>query len=194
MSHHIYHTEAFILDSREVGEANRAFSLFTRELGLVVATAQGVRLLKSKLRYTLQDYAHVKVDLVRGKEIWRVVSGGPTPPQLAHDILLPLYARVCKLVLRLCHGEEKNEELFEIMLDFFNYSESVDEETVKEYFAPLEIVLVLKVLYTLGYIGDSSIIELFIAKKFGEINLQNVMSQKNVFVSYINLALSESHL
>ena len=67
--HHIYHTEAFVLGSRNVGEANKMLSLYTRELGLVYAHAQGIRLGKSKLRFGLQDFSHATVDLVQGKDI-----------------------------------------------------------------------------------------------------------------------------
>jgi len=63
--HHIYHTHGFILSSRNNGEANRMLMIYTREMGLIRAVAQGIRLHKSKLRFTLQDFSYVNVDLVR---------------------------------------------------------------------------------------------------------------------------------
>ncbi len=75
--HHIHHTNALILGSRNRGEANRVFTILTREMGLIHAVAQGVRLNKSKLRYALTDYSYAKIDLVRGKEVWRITSATP---------------------------------------------------------------------------------------------------------------------
>src|SRR3989344_4669221 len=72
--HHIYHTEGIILGSKNFGESGRYYSIFTRNLGMVYASAQGVRKMSSKLRFILQDFACVKIDLVQGKDFWRVPS------------------------------------------------------------------------------------------------------------------------
>ena len=55
MAHHVYTTPAYLIESTPSGEANKSYLLFTKDLGMIRATAQGVRLLKSKLRYSLQD-------------------------------------------------------------------------------------------------------------------------------------------
>ena len=74
MLHHIYHTEGFVLSGQSVGEANKYFRIFTKDFGMVGAMAQGIRLLQSKLRYSLQDYSYSKISLVRGKQVWRIVG------------------------------------------------------------------------------------------------------------------------
>src|SRR6476646_175067 len=76
--HHIYHTEGIILSSRNYGEAGKYYSIFTRDLGMIYATASGVRKLSSKLRFVLQDFVYVKVDLVQGKDFWRITSASKT--------------------------------------------------------------------------------------------------------------------
>ncbi len=65
-------------------------SIFTRELGLVRATAQGIRLEKSKLRYSSQLYSFGIFSFVHGKEFWRLTSAGElltAPPLLAGGAL-----------------------------------------------------------------------------------------------------------
>jgi len=54
--HHIHHTEGIILESRNFGEGGKYYSIFTRDLGMVYASAQGVRKMSSKLRFILQDF------------------------------------------------------------------------------------------------------------------------------------------
>ena len=76
--HHIYHTEGIILGSRNYGEAGKYYSIFTRDLGMVYASAQGVRRMSSKLRFVLQDFAYLKIDLVQGKDFWRVTNASKT--------------------------------------------------------------------------------------------------------------------
>ncbi len=48
MSHSIYHTEGFVIASQDTGEANKYYKIYTKDFGLIGATAQGVRHLKSK--------------------------------------------------------------------------------------------------------------------------------------------------
>src|SRR3954464_15134396 len=74
MAHHIYTTPGFIIHSAPQSESGKYFLVFTRDLGMVGATAQGVRLSQSKLRYYTQDYSFSLFSLVRGKDVWRMVG------------------------------------------------------------------------------------------------------------------------
>src|SRR5690349_10081885 len=67
-------TEGFIIDSRPSGEAGKLLYIFTKDHGLVMATAQGIRLEKSKLRYFIQDYSFGVYSFVKGKEYWRLTN------------------------------------------------------------------------------------------------------------------------
>jgi len=76
--HHIYHTEGIILGNKNYGEAGKYYSVFTRDLGMIYASAQGVRKMSSKLRFILQDFSCIKMDFVRGKDFWRITSASKT--------------------------------------------------------------------------------------------------------------------
>src|SRR3990167_1069534 len=109
--HHIYHTEGIILGSKNFGEAGRYYSIFTRDLGMIHASAQGVRKMSSKLRFILQDFAYVKVDLVQGKDFWRVTSASKTNKleQLSKNRgTLEVVSNIAKLLKRLLAGVEPN--------------------------------------------------------------------------------------
>ena len=49
-------------------------SIFTRDLGLVFASAQGIRFEKSKLRPFTRDYSFGQFSFVKGKEYWRLTG------------------------------------------------------------------------------------------------------------------------
>jgi len=70
----VYTTAGFVLGSAERGEANKIYSIYTKDFGLVRASAQAVRLEKSKLRYNLDDFTHGHFSLVRGKELWKLTG------------------------------------------------------------------------------------------------------------------------
>ncbi len=74
MSHVIYQTEGIVLGKRDFGEAERMLYVYTEKFGMVNAIAQGVRYVKSKLRYNLDLFAYGNFSLVAGREIWRITD------------------------------------------------------------------------------------------------------------------------
>ena len=193
--HHIYHTHGFILSSRNMGEANKMLTIYTAELGLVRAFAQGVRLHKSKLRFTLQDFSYAKIDLVRGREIWRVASAkhiSSFPMARRNSQSLLLVTRVCTLLERLCVGESPNENIFN---DFIQALYLLDDENISPSSREaLELHLVLRIMNSLGYIGDSEILSKYLSTSFDENKTELLLKERRSIISHINKALSESQL
>ena len=193
--HHIYHTQGFVLGSRNKGEANKMLTIYTREMGLVRAMVQGVRLHKSKLRFSLQDFSYASVDFVRGKDIWRVTSAkniSTFPFARSSKKSLLIIARVSSLLERLCDGEESNEKIFD---DFIQVLYLIDEVEVDDASREaLELHLVLRIMHSLGYIGESDALLEYLG---GEINLHKtaiLLKEKRSILSHINKALNESQL
>lgn len=153
MAHHIYHTRGIILGSVPIGESNRFYKIFTEELGLVGASAQSVRKEESKLRYVLQDYSFINVDLVRGKEVWRITSAGEESSFLAlknDTVRLKLFARTCALFSRLIHGEGREDALFRDLLGALNFLEQTAIPV--ELMLSFESLAALRSLVWLGYL------------------------------------------
>lgn len=153
MAHHIYHTRGIILGSVPIGESNRFYKIFTEELGLVGASAQSVRKEESKLRYVLQDFSLINVDLIRGKEVWRITSAGEEASYQAlkgDSIRLKLFARSCALLSRLIHGEGREDELFRDLLGALNFLEHTTIPT--ELTLSFESLAALRSLVWLGYL------------------------------------------
>ncbi len=197
MSHHIYQTSGFILGSSAFGEANRSFRVLTRDLGLIRASAQGVRFLKSKLRYAISDFSYCEFSLVRGQERWRV-TGVSKHADLYNEFrqtpeILLLFARVFSLLERLLSGEEKNKKLFKYI------EEAVLFARTKKLLAPLsrnfEYILVLRILSCLGYLGSSPDTAAFIESPFWSDELLLKMeSLTPKILGEINRSLKESQL
>lgn len=191
MSHHIYTTPGFIVHSAPHGEAGKFYLLFTRDLGMIGTTAQGVRLSQSKLRYHTQDYSYGLFSVVRGKEVWRMTGA----KEIEGIGLLPvsnrkLFVRIISLLKRLLHGEEKNEKLFEIVEKLYMYiTHSSDNLEYVEY------VTVLRILHCLGYISNESAFSDFISNTdITHSLLAQAENNKNLIINEINNALKESQL
>jgi len=193
--HHIYHTHGLILSSRNIGEANKMLTIYTREMGLVRASAQGIRLHKSKLRFSLQDFSYANIDLVRGRDIWRVTSAAnistfPYARSSRPSILL--IARISALIERLCDGEEANEDIFD---DFIQALYLLDDTNISlSSREALELHLVLRIMNTLGYIGESTMLEQYLSSSFDETKITSLLKERQSIIAHINKALNESQL
>lgn len=165
MSYHIYTTKGIILSSRPVREADRLYSVLTRDLGLIRATALGVRKGESKLRGSLEPFALSKISLVRGKEFWRITSA----EVLENIPNKPEVARPLQLLEKLVQGESHHVELFDMVEKFLTKEKGEKEE--------FETQFVANILFELGYL------------KKGDLHLP-----KKALIKAINEGLQHSHL
>ena len=191
--HHIYHTEGIILGSKNFGEAGRYYSILTRDLGMIYASAQGVRKMSSKLRFVLHDFAHIKVDLVQGKEFWRVTSASKTDTLkqvTKRRETFVIFANLARLLKRLLTGAEPNERLFSLLVEGLTVLEKTDST---EALRNVEAIIVLRIMNSLGYIGGESV-DNFVTSPYEDDFVFEISKHRSRLLSLINKALGETHL
>lgn len=189
----VYTTAGFVLGSAERGEANKIFSIYTEDFGLVRASAQGVRLEKSKLRYTLDDFARGHFSLVRGKELWRLTGSERDGDSIVSTEARRIVARVLNLVRRLVHGEERNPDLF-VALDTM-IKKAREISPVSGDLTPFELLSLLRVLHTLGYLGVlEGVDERVLTGDMTDEMFSLISKHRTGILSHINQALEQTQL
>lgn len=190
----IHHTEGLILSCINVGEADKYLSIFTKELGLVRVQAQGIRKLSSKLRYHVQDFSYARINLVQGREIWRLTNATKIKSfdkVIQNQYAFDIFINVTRLLGRLVAGEEKNEPLFLHLIDTFSF---LDEENLtREELRDTELIIVFRILHHLGYIGvekEKGITSSFIDRTL----LESIRPKRETLLSEINKSLKETQL
>lgn len=191
--HHIYHTEGIILGSGNFGETGKYYSIFTRDLGMIFASAQGIRKMSSKLRFVLQDFSYLKIDLIKGKDFWKITSASKTNKleKLSEPEVFAVFVNISKLLKRLLMGEDPNKVLFIDLLKglfILEKSKTIDE------LRNIEAIIVLRILNNLGYIGGNEILKDFIKSPFEEDLVFKVSKSRTKILYQINKALKETHL
>ena len=196
MSHHIYHTQGIVIEAFDVREANKSYWIFTRDLGMVVAAAQGVRLAASKLRFSLQPLSLIDVSLVRGRTTWRIVNAREISNTYWRIKDVPqstaMVSRVLRLMRRLVAGEEKNEVLFDKVFQGLTYL-SGGAHTTSDIMN-LEFILVLQILYTLGYLAPPTELLWCINDPLTPETIANMSIHRARALSHINSSLKETQL
>ncbi len=194
MSYHIYTTDGIILKRSTFGEANTLLYILTEDMGLIFASARSVRLSASKLRGALQEYAYVSVSCVKGKNGWKVTNVIEKrnfyfdSPLCAQKVL----AQISSVLLQMIQGETPHPEIFHTVLAGFDFMQEVSDEEISSF----EILVVLRVLYQLGYVVKDSTTLMYVADTLEWNNsiLKKVGESRELLVARINKALNESHL
>jgi len=196
VSHHKYQTEGFILGGFNVGESNRFLYVFTKEFGLVGASAQGVRELKSKLRYSLQDFSYSNVELVRGREVWRITNAENihTSSCFTENIeKQKIFTNITTFIKRFFVGEGSQCGLFDDIVAGVTFLR--DEDFTMEELKSFEVIMMLKILMHLGYFGEEDKFTIFLKKdNWNKGTLKQVVPIRTAAVCEINKAIDHSHL
>lgn len=182
------------MGSKNSGEAGKYYSIFTKDLGMIYASAQGVRKMSSKLRFVLQDFSYLKIDLVQGRDFWRVTSASKTN-KLEKITKQPetfkVFANIARLLKRLLAGVEPNEVLF---TDLLHGLSILEKSETKENLLNIEAIIVLRILNNLGYIGENETWQNLIRSPFEENLVFEVSKDRTKVLRQINKALKETHL
>lgn len=152
MAYEKYVTDALVCGSVARGAADRRYLLFTREAGMLWASAQSVREERSKHRYALQDFSRARVALIQGKQGWRVTGSESleNPYFNAADRRVRGYVRHIILTLRrYVHGEEAQPNLYDEVVTALALSSThaIDQ---------LEVLVTARMLHQLGYIDPGT--------------------------------------
>lgn len=191
MSHAIYQTPALILKTKNTHESNKLVYLYTQKFGLVYASMQSLRELRSKMRYHIHPYSLVDVDLVSGKNIWRItgVHENRSSFELVDSPWYRLVSLVSDMITRLCIGEEVNEHLWNDLALFFDNLKKENEDYLDAY----EIIIIVRILDSLGYWDTRGII-LESKNPYNHRVFEYINFHYNHYIQKINEALHSSQL
>lgn len=186
-----YSTDALVLRSREQGEADKVFALYTADFGLVWARASSVRAESSKMRAALQSCSRAQVSLVKGKRGWRLAGAVADVSAVSRNpASVAAFARAAELILRLVAGEERNQYLFDSLAEA---QEALYRDTTDA--ASVEIVCVARILFALGYLSAEALeTTLFAHTSYGLPHLEEAGQKKDALIAFINRAISETQL
>jgi DNA repair protein RecO (recombination protein O) len=156
MAGRAYSTEAVVLRSIRLGEADRVLHLYTEAHGRLGAVAKGVRKTMSRFGARLEPLSHVELVLHRGRGELQTV----TAAQLVrshHDAREDYYRFSVGMVgaeamLRLFSEEEANERAFTALTRFLDLLDGTPHAADRPTLDPLGLAFQLKLLWLAGYL------------------------------------------
>jgi DNA repair protein RecO (recombination protein O) len=160
MAGRAYSTEAVVLRTIRLGEADRVLHLYTAAHGRVGAVAKGVRKTMSRFGARLEPLSHVELVLHRGRGELETV----TAAQLvrSHREAREDYYRFsvgmigAEAMLRLFSEEEANERAFTALTRFLDLLDGTPHAAALPSLDPLGLAFQLKLLWLAGYLPHVS--------------------------------------
>lgn len=183
-----YHTNALVLGSREHGESDRVYALYTKDFGLVRARAVSVRAERSRLRYALSHYALSDLSFVLGKSGWKITGAAPRLSLSGGGA--DVFARIARLVMRLVSVEDANEYLFSTLTDAHR---SLSENSTQR--GTIELLCAARILFSLGYVSADALgTALFTHTAYEMEQLSEAEYMRETLLASVNRAITESQL
>ena len=151
-----YRTEAVVLRSFRLGEADRVLHLYTLDRGRVGAVAKGIRKTMSRFGARLEPLSHVEALLHQGSGELQTVTGAELI-RSHHSAREDRYRLGVGLVgaeamLRLFTEQERNPRAFEALTRFLDLLDDVPVRAARPSLDPLVLSFQLKLLWLSGYL------------------------------------------
>ncbi len=156
MAPRTYKTEAVVLRSMRLGEADRVLHLYTLDRGRVSAVAKGVRKTTSRFGARLEPLSHVELLLHQGQSDLQTITG--VDLRASHQAAREDYYRLsvgligAEAMLRLFSEQEANERAFTALTRFLDVLDTQPHVTERPALDPLALSFQLKLLWLSGYL------------------------------------------
>jgi DNA repair protein RecO (recombination protein O) len=151
-----YRTEAVVLRSFRLGEADRVLHVYTADRGRVGAVAKGVRRTKSRFGGRLEPLSHVELMLHQGSGELQTVTGADLRASHREAREDPYRLAVgligAEAMLRLFPEQEANERAFTALTRFLDHLDEIPSRApARPALDALALSFQLKLLWVSGY-------------------------------------------
>ncbi len=122
-------TQAVVISRRRWREADRFYTLFTKELGRVEVKVRAAAKSTSKLSGHLEPLTVVDVLLMKGKYGWQLNNVVIiNKPIISQPLASRMYGAIGTIVKSLIPIEQAEEEIYNDLIVLLNYLKNVDDE------------------------------------------------------------------
>ncbi len=149
-THH--RTQGFILKKNDIGEADRLFTIFTKDFGKLELLARAERKIKSKLRAGLELFYLSEIEFIQGKA-YKTLTDAILIDKFGNlrKSLKPLAiaSKISEVLDRLVKGQELDKKLWHLLKETFEKLN--DQETKPETCNLIYYYFLWNFLSLLGY-------------------------------------------
>ena len=149
-------TEAILLHSRNYSETSLICELFTRKHGRVSVIAKGARSKKNKFQNITAPNILASINYSGKSELKTLVSW----EEITHFSILGKNLKILlylnELIFKLLEKENKQDRIFESLIDFYKVLESGDAKNIEISLREFEYFLICELGYGFNFLYDDN--------------------------------------
>jgi DNA repair protein RecO (recombination protein O) len=146
--------QGIILSKKDIGETDRIYAILTLESGKIRVLAKSARRTNAKLAGSLEPVTYSEIFVAKSKGLGKI-TGALTInnfSKIKSDLeSLEQAAYVFKILEKMVPEQEKDEKVFNLMLDYLSVLEKLNEKETNGKKEILTAGLLFKLLGELGY-------------------------------------------
>ncbi len=173
-SPHIYTIHGIVLKRRNVGEADRIITIFTRQYGKIRVIAKGIRRIKSRRASHLEIFRQIIASIHRGKVldyITEVQSSALLDTGTSQMRKVSFAYYLCELVDQLLPERQEHADVFRLMQATFA---QLDASTDVSLWERDICTFALELLWILGYLPRTT----FLTQDAIQPYIENIIERK----------------
>jgi len=124
-----YRTQSFILKKTDLREADQVFTIFTQDFGKLKVLGKAIRKIKSKLRAGAELFYLSEIEFIQGKNNKTLTDAIAIEKfkNVKQDLeKLEVLSQVTEILDEFVVGQEKDEQIWELLSEVFNKLKSED--------------------------------------------------------------------
>jgi len=129
-----YRTFGFVFKKTDTGEADRIFSVFSKDFGRIEILAKGIRKISAKLKSQIEIFSISEIEFVQGKYHKVLIGALQTErfKKIRKDLKKLNFAfKISQILDSLLKGQEREERIYNLLSEiFFSLSRTKKEEIV----------------------------------------------------------------
>jgi len=136
-----FRSKGIVLTEEDRGEADQVFSVFTEKYGKIKVKGKSIRKIKSKLRAGISLFSLSEIEFVEGKTLKTLTDATVLKKHknIKNNLAnLKIAKRIGQATDKLIKGQEKDFDIFNLLINAFNYLDSgggfVSPETYYHYY------------------------------------------------------------
>jgi len=117
-----YRSQGFVLKEENRGEADKVFTIFTKDFGKLKISGKAIRKIKSKLRAGIQVFYLSEIEFIQGKNQKTLIDAIPLDKfsNIKGNLnRLRIISKIAEVFDKLIKGEEPDKKLWELLLEVF---------------------------------------------------------------------------
>lgn len=135
-------------------EADRIYTVFTKDFGMLKLHARSIRYGKSKLAGHMPLFAHTRIAFVYGREIFRLIDAEEIKRPSFSNGTFVVAGRMSHLFSRLVRGQEPDRALWDLLLSSFLFLQQRGQANLstKKDLSYFSLLFGVRLLWQLGYV------------------------------------------